>query len=124
MSPTTEMQASQKTARRNTRFDLLRLIALVAAIGYQWFGWSWTPVVIPFSALTFAIAGALMATSLDRTDGHPWIVLAKRMRRVIVPVWGLAAVAVPLMVWHSSAAGGGAGIGTSPGWSPDGRTIA
>jgi chitinase len=116
MSPTTEVETSQKTARRNTRFDLLRLIALVGAISYQWFGWSWTPLVIPFSALTFAIAGALMAASLDRTQAHPWTSLAKRVRRVVLPVWGLAAVAVPLMVWHSSAAGGGTGIRNWPGW--------
>jgi chitinase len=116
MSPTTEAQASEKTARRNTRFDLLRVIALVGAIGYQWFRWSWMPVVIPFSALTFAIAGALMAASLDRTEAHPWTILAKRVRRVVLPVWGLAAVAVPLMVWHSSAAGSGTGMDTSPGW--------
>jgi len=116
MTAVNEVAAGEDTARRDTRLDLLRVIALLGVVLYQWFGWSWTPLVIPFAALTFAVAGALMAASLDRAEAHPWIVLAKRIRRIVLPVWGLAAVAVPLMVWYGSAAGAGPGIGSAPGW--------
>jgi chitinase len=101
---------------RNSYLDLLRLVALIGVIIYQWFGWVWAPIAIPFAALTFTVAGVLMAASLDRSAAYPWTVLAKRVRRVLLPVWGLAAVAIPLMVWYGSAAGAGPGIGTAPGW--------
>jgi chitinase len=116
MTELKEVQVGEATARRDARLDLLRVIALLGVIGYQWFGWNWTPVVIPFAALTFSIAGGLMAASLGRAEAHPWAVLAKRIRRVVLPVWGLAAVAVPLMVWYGAAAGAGPGIGSAPGW--------
>jgi hypothetical protein len=101
---------------RNSYLDLLRLVGLLGVIIYQWFGWVWTPIALPFAALTFTAAGVLMAASLDRSAAYPWTVLAKRVRRVLLPVWGLAAVAIPLMLWHGSAAGAGPGIGTAPGW--------
>ena len=107
---------ADSTARRDAHLDLLRLVGLIGVIIYQWFGWRWTPIAIPFAALTFTIAGALMAASLDRSAAYPWTVLAKRVRRVVLPVWGLAAVAVPLMVWYGSAAGAGPGTGAAPGW--------
>src|SRR5215218_4823817 len=100
---------------RNSSLDLLRLVALVGVIIYQWFGWVWTPIAIPFAALTFTVAGVLIAASLDRSAAFPWTVLAKRIRRIVLPVWGLAAVAVPLMVWDGAAAGAGPGIGSAPG---------
>ena len=116
MTQLSEAKALDPTARRDARLDLLRAVALIGVIIYQWFGWRWTPIAIPFAALTFAIAGALMADSLDRSTAHPWTVLAKRVRRVVIPVWGLAAVAVPLMVWYGVAAGVGLGNGAAPGW--------
>ena len=116
MTQPMETAAGNALARRDTRLDLLRLVALLGVIIYQWFGWVWTPIVLPFAALTFAVAGVLMAASLDRSAAYPWTVLAKRVRRVLLPVWGLAAVAFPLMVWYGSAAGAGPGIGTAPGW--------
>ena len=110
------MEATDATARRDAHLDLLRLVALIGVIIYQWFGWRWTPIAIPFAALTFAIAGALIAGSLDRSAAHPWAVLAKRVRRVVLPVWGLAVVAVPLTVWYGVAAGAGSGTGAAPDW--------
>src|SRR4029453_7888855 len=116
MTQLIETKAPDTTARRDARLDLLRLVALIGVIIYQWFGWSWTPITIPFAALTFTIAGALIAGSLDRSAGHPWTVLAKRVRRVVLPVWGLAAAAVPLMAWYGAAAGAGPGSGAAPDW--------
>jgi chitinase len=116
MTPLAEVEAGEATAHRAVYLDLLRLVALVGVIIYQWFGWNSTPIVIPFAALTFAVAGALIAGSLDRSVAFPWTVLAKRVRRVVLPVWGLAVVAVPLMVWYGTAAGAGPGTGSAPGW--------
>jgi chitinase len=116
MTQLMKVDATDATARRDAHLDLLRLVGLIGVIIYQWFGWRWTPIAIPFAALTFTIAGALMAASLDRSAAYPWTVLAKRGRRVVLPVWGLAAVAVPLMVWYGSAAGAGPGTGAAPGW--------
>jgi chitinase len=116
MTHPTEVASGNALAGRNSYLDLLRLVALIGVIIYQWFDWVWTPIAIPFAALTFTVAGVLMAASLDRSAAHPWTVLAKRVRRVLLPVWGLAAVAIPLMVWYGSAAGAGPGIGTAPGW--------
>ncbi len=116
MTQLTEVEVGEVTARRAANLDLLRLVALIGVIIYQWFGWPWTPIVIPFAALTLTVAGALIAASLDRSVAFPWTVLAKRVRRVVLPVWGLAAVAVPLMVWYGSAAGARPGISSTPGW--------
>jgi chitinase/peptidoglycan/LPS O-acetylase OafA/YrhL len=116
MTQPMEVMAGKGVTGRNSYLDLLRLVALIGVIIYQWFGWVWTPLAIPFAALTFTVAGVLMAASLDRSVASPWTVLAKRVRRVLPPVWGLAAVAIPLMVWYGSAAGAGPGIGTAPGW--------
>jgi hypothetical protein len=74
------------------------------------------PIVVPFAALTFSVAGVLIAGSLDRSAASPWAALAKRVRRVVLPVWGLAVVAIPLMIWYGAAAGAGPGIGSAPGW--------
>ena len=116
MTQLIEAKAADASAQRDGHLDLLRLVALIGVIIYQWFGWSWTPIAIPFAALTFTIAGALLAGSLDRSAAYPWTVLAKRVRRVVLPVWGLAAVAVPLMVWYGVAAGAGPGTGGAPDW--------
>jgi chitinase len=116
MTQPTGIVAGKGLIGRHSYLDLLRLVALIGVIIYQWFGWVWTPIAIPFAALTFTVAGVLMAGSLDRSAAYPWTVLAKRMRRVLLPVWGLAAIAIPLMVWYGSAAGAGPEIGTAPGW--------
>jgi chitinase len=117
MTQLTEVEAGEATATQRAAYlDLLRLIALIGVISFQWFSWNWTPVAIPFAALTFTVAGALIAASLDRSAAFPWTVLARRVRRVVLPVWGLAAVAIPLMIWYGSAAGAGPGIGSTPGW--------
>jgi chitinase len=116
MTQLTRIEAGEAAAQRAAYLDLLRFIALIGVIVYHWFGWNWTPIAIPFAALTFTVAGALIAASLDRSAASPWTVLAKRVRRVVLPVWGLAAVAIPLMIWYGYAAGAGPGITSKPGW--------
>jgi chitinase len=116
MTQLTRVETAEATAQRAGYLDLLRLVALIGVIIYQWFGWNWTPIAIPFAALTFAVAGVLIAGSLDSSVAFPWIVLVKRVRRVVLPVWGLAVVAIPLMGWYGAAAGAGPGSGSAPGW--------
>ena len=41
-------------------------------IVYQWFGWNWTPIAIPFPALTFTVAGALHRGLPRPFCGLPW----------------------------------------------------
>src|SRR5829696_6180585 len=61
MTQLTGVEAGSAAARRDAQLDLLRFVALIGVIIYQWFGWRWTPIVIPFAALTFTIAGTLEA---------------------------------------------------------------
>ena len=92
-------------ASRNSYLDLLCVVALAGAVAYLWFGWKWTAIVIPFPAIGFALAGSAMAAALERSPASPWVVLARRSLGVLLPVWGLAAVAIPLMMRHGSGAG-------------------
>ena len=55
MTQLTEVEVGEVTARRAANLDLLRLVALIGVIIYQWFGWAWTPIVIPFAALTLTV---------------------------------------------------------------------
>jgi chitinase len=116
MTQPTAVAAGEATAQRAAYLDLLRLIALIGVIIYQWFGWNGTAIAIPFAALTFTVAGVLIAASLDRSAAFPWTVLARRARRVMLPVWGLAAVAIPLMIWYGSTVGAVPGMTPMPSW--------
>ena len=50
--------------------------------------------------IMFALAGSLMAASLDRTFGRGAIggVILRRMRRLLLPLWALGAVLIPAML--------------------------
>jgi peptidoglycan/LPS O-acetylase OafA/YrhL len=94
---------SETTARRPGRdgyIDTLRAAALVRVVTYHVFGWIWLPIVFPSMGIMFALAGSLMASSLDRSKHRPWGVLRKRLRRLLPPLWLMGAVLVPLMIWH------------------------
>lgn len=79
---------------RNRYIDLLRAAAIVRVVTYHTLGFWWLTVVFPAMGLMFALGGSLMAASVDRSG--PAAVL-RRMRRILLPVWVLAAVAVALM---------------------------
>lgn len=91
---------------RDRYIDCLRAVALVRVVVYHTFSWVWLPLVFPSMPIMFALAGSLVASSLDRSRVNPWPVLGRRIRRLLPPVWALGLVAVPLMLvvgWTSEA---------------------
>ena len=91
---------SSGAPRRDRYIDSLRALALGRVVAYHWFGWAWLPFVFPSMGIMFALAGSLVAASLDRADHHPWAVLRKRTFRLLPPLWMLGLVLVPLMLLH------------------------
>lgn len=73
-----------------------RAAALLAALVWQLSGSAWLPLAFPTAGLLFAISGALMAASFD-TSAEIGPVLARRLRRLLPPLWVLGLVAIPLM---------------------------
>jgi peptidoglycan/LPS O-acetylase OafA/YrhL len=85
---------------RDGYFDTLRAVALIRVVIYHIFGWAWLPVLFPSMGVMFALAGALMAASLDRAGGDHWRVVGRRMRRLLPPLWLMGVLLVPVMLWH------------------------
>ncbi|MFG2438944.1 acyltransferase family protein [Streptomyces sp. NPDC048508] len=96
---------------RDRYLDLLRSIALVRVVVYHLFGWAWLSILFPSMGVMFALAGSLMARSLNRPA---WSVIRGRVRRLLPPLWAFSAVALALMFaggWnpaHDPDTGGGA----------------
>ena len=87
---------------RDRYLDLLRAVALVRVVTYHTFGWAWLGLLFPSMGVMFALAGSLMARSLDRPAVS---VIRGRMRRLLPPVWAFALLIVTAMLVH--------------GWGPD-----
>ncbi len=81
---------------RNRYLDLLRAAAIVRVVVYHLFGWPWLSIVFPAMGVMFAVAGSLTAASLQKRAAGP--VVASRLRRLLPPLWMLAAFVVPAMV--------------------------
>ncbi|MCL7427601.1 acyltransferase [Streptomyces sp. YS415] len=79
---------------RDRYLDLLRSIALVRVVVYHLFGWAWLTVLFPSMGVMFALAGSLMARSLNRPA---WGVIKGRVRRLLPPLWAFSAVVLALM---------------------------
>ena len=91
---------------RSRYIDTLRALALTRVVAYHVMGTIWLPIVFPSMSILFAIAGSLMAASLDRDKAHYRTVLGRRMRRLLVPFWAFGLVIVPAMFalgWSDSA---------------------
>jgi peptidoglycan/LPS O-acetylase OafA/YrhL len=83
--------------------DLLRAIALVRIMAYHTFtGVAWLTLIFPSMGVMFALAGSLMARSLERPA---FGVLKNRTRRLLLPLWIYSATVLLLLLWQ--------------GWSPD-----
>jgi peptidoglycan/LPS O-acetylase OafA/YrhL len=80
---------------RNRYLDLLRAIAIVRVVVYHSTGWVALTVVFPAMSVMFALAGSLMAASLDRSG--PFAV-ERRLRRLLPSLWAMSAIAVPAML--------------------------
>lgn len=85
---------------RDRYIDSLRAAALVRVVTYHAFSWIWLPYVFPSMGIMFALAGSLMASSLDRATGLGPLagVILRRMRRLLLPLWALGAVLIPAML--------------------------
>ncbi|WP_308799009.1 acyltransferase, partial [Streptomyces sp. UH6] len=86
-------EAARKPGR-DRYLDLLRSVALVRVVAYHCFGWAWLTVVFPSMGVMFALAGSLMARSLERPAAS---VIRGRIRRLLPPLWAFAAVALVLL---------------------------
>ncbi|MEU6381479.1 acyltransferase [Streptomyces sp. NPDC046909] len=86
--------AAPKKPGRDRYLDLLRSIALVRVVVYHLFGWAWLTVLFPSMGVMFALAGSLMARSLNRPA---WGVIRGRVRRLLPPLWVFSAVVLTLM---------------------------
>ncbi|MFH8805138.1 acyltransferase family protein [Streptomyces sp. NPDC017936] len=102
--------AKAKGGGRDRYFDLLRAIALFRVVFYHLMGWAWLPVVFPSMGVMFALAGNLMARSLDRRPALE--VVRGRLRRLLPPLWLLGAVGLTGMLL----VGWGPGADGRPGW--------
>lgn len=80
---------------RNRYLDLLRFLAIVRVVVYHSSGWAFLTLVFPAMAVMFALAGSLMAASLDRSGASA---VVRRLRRLLPALWIFAAVLVPAMI--------------------------
>ncbi|MFI6463020.1 glycosyltransferase [Streptomyces sp. NPDC050538] len=109
----TPPKTAPRTAR-NLYLDFLRAVALVRVVTYHTFNWAWLTPAFPAMGVMFALAGSLMARSLDRHDRTPAEVVRARLRRLLPPVWlfGLVMVVAMLLTgWRPDEGGGGRGAG-------------
>ena len=81
---------------RNRYLDLLRAAAIVRVIVYHLFGWPWLSIALPAMGIMFALAGSLVAGSLDKRPAGQ--VVVSRLRRLLPPMWLLGLIAVPVML--------------------------
>ncbi|MGY6022754.1 glycosyltransferase [Streptomyces spinosirectus] len=94
---------------RNLYLDFLRAVALVRVVTYHAFNWAWLTLAFPAMGVMFALAGSLMARSLDRGDRSAAAVVRARLRRLLPPVWlfGLVVVTAMLLTgWRPDDGGG------------------
>ncbi len=83
---------------RNRYLDLLRAVAILRVVVYHVTGWSLLTVLVPAMPVMFALAGSLMAASLDRGGRLGLAAVARRLRRLLPSLWVLVAVFVPAML--------------------------
>ena len=84
-----------RAAGRDRYLDMLRALALGRVVAFHSFsGAVWLSLVFPAIGVMFALAGSLMARSLDR----PAIgVLKSRTRRLLLPLWVYALTVLGLL---------------------------
>jgi len=80
---------------RNRYMDLLRFLAIIRVVVYHTTNWAFLTVVFPAMSLMFALGGALMAASIDRSGRSA---IGRRLRRLLPSFWLLAAIFVPAML--------------------------
>lgn len=116
LTATTPAAVPTRPVSRDRYIDSLRAFALFRIVVYHLFGWAWLTVAFPSIPIMFALAGSLVAGSLDRSPMNPWTVLRRRLRRLLPPLWMLGAVAIPLMLLHHWSYDADLGTGSALSW--------
>lgn len=80
---------------RNRYLDLLRFLAIVRVVVYHVTGSAMMTIAFPAMSVMFALAGSMMAASIDRSGVSA---IGRRLRRLLPSLWVLAAVFVPAML--------------------------
>ncbi|MCE3552797.1 glycosyltransferase [Pseudonocardia sp. RS11V-5] len=83
---------------RERWLDSLRGLALVRVVVYHALGLGWLSIAFPSMGVMFALGGSLMVQSMRKTPAID--VIGQRIRRLLPPLWLMAVVLVPLMVWQ------------------------
>ncbi|MFK0022392.1 acyltransferase family protein [Streptomyces sp. NPDC090798] len=96
-SPAADPAPKARGTGRDRYFDALRAVALVRVVAYHTFGWAWAGLVFPSMGVMFALAGSLMAKSLERPALK---VVKSRMRRLLPPFWFWGFFVVVAMLIH------------------------
>ncbi|TXS50524.1 acyltransferase [Streptomyces sp. uw30] len=101
-APPTDAEAEEekpppRPPGRDRYFDTLRAVALIRVVTYHTFGWAWAGMVFPSMGIMFALAGTLMAKSLERPALK---VVRSRMRRLLPPFWFWGSFVVVAMLIH------------------------
>ncbi|MEU9174425.1 acyltransferase [Streptomyces sp. NPDC048420] len=92
-----EEKPPSRPSGRDRYFDTLRAVALIRVVSYHTFGWAWAGMVFPSMGIMFALAGTLMAKSLERPA---FTVVKSRMRRLLPPFWFWGVFVVLAMLIH------------------------
>ncbi|MFE3906073.1 acyltransferase [Streptomyces sp. NPDC059153] len=96
-APSEPSGPAARSGGRDRYFDALRAFALVRVVTYHTFEWPWLGLVFPSMGVMFALAGSLMARSLERPAGQ---VIRGRLRRLLIPLWAFALVLGVAMLLH------------------------
>ncbi|GBQ02189.1 acyltransferase [Streptomyces spongiicola] len=95
---------SRRGPGRDRYLDLLRGLAVIRVVVLHTAGAPWMTLAFPSMGIMFVLGGSLMASSLDRRGGGVRVIRG-RLRRLLPPLWLLAAIAIPVMWWETRAAG-------------------
>ncbi|GAC1449616.1 MAG: acyltransferase [Pseudarthrobacter sp.] len=83
-----------QAAGRDRYLDTLRALALARVVAYHSFGAVWLSLVFPSMGVMFALAGSLMARSLNRPALG---VMRSRAKRLLLPLWVYALTVLGLL---------------------------
>lgn len=98
VAPVNDQSTPAPPARRSAYIDTLRAAAIARVFLHHTLWIGWLAILFPSMWIMFALAGLLVARSLDRSGVKHAV--QSRLRRLLPPLWGLAAVAIPMMLAH------------------------
>lgn len=87
-----------KPKPRDRWMDILRAFALLRVVAFHTFGANWLIIAYPSMGVMFALAGSLMARSLDKEPTAE--VVGHRLRRMLPPLWLMGLIVIPFMLAH------------------------